>query len=218
MLWRGCEIWKWSQTVRKWLQTIENIWLDLTWNTSCLCLLTDEQFDCKWMSCYWRRRNFWIISPVYWHYKNHNKLKKQSIIHRWCAPMNLRPPPPKQGGERVSMNNTPLWPHGEEAGTRWPAHLHISPVCLHPLLPLCQTCSRVHFLQYAVHFPGVPHIAPHSLFLSLEAENGRPAEWISSGMTTARWHLSLFCFLLFFFHPALFFIHHFSSLFGCASA
>ena len=60
--------------------------------------------------------------------------------------------------------------------------------------------QRVHLL----------HIALHSLslffFLCLGAGSGRAAEWISSGMTTARWHLSLFS------------IHPFSSLCRSTSA
>ena len=103
---------------------------------------------------------------------------------------------------RGAMNNTALCPQWKLQSWRWPAHL------LHPPNPLSvSTARRPGPVSQRVH---LLHIALHSLslffFLCLGAGSGRAAEWISSGMTTARWHLSLFS------------IHPFSSLCRSTSA
>lgn len=55
---------------------------------------------------------------------------------------------------------------------------------------LCSLCPLWHLSLTSTSIS--QNSTPHPC---LKAGNERVPEWISSGMTTARWHLSLFCFL-----------------------
>lgn len=103
-----------------------------------------------------------------------------------------------RGSPRGAMNNTVLCPQrggGEEAS-------ELTVTCAPPrhgstpssAPSICQSqysrLHRGHFLEG----PSPAHRLPLS-FSVRRRGTGRAAEWISSGMTTAGWHLSLFCFL-----------------------
>ncbi len=107
-----------------------------------------------------------------------------------------------------AMNNTALCPQREERtlqSPRSPAHRLTSPppgllsIFYSLYLSITSTAgSTGSFPRGSISCTSPP---TRSLSLCLEAGNGRAAEWISSGMTTARWHLSLFCFLPPFHSP-----------------
>ena len=122
-----------------------------------------------------------------------------TVSYPWvvCEP-SLRPATPLQGGEWSTpgaMNNTAFCPQRKKMkllSSPGPAHL-LTLRHLPPDLSVTSTACCTGSISQRVHF--LP-IASHPVFLSLEAGNVREAEWISSGMTTAHWHLSLFCSLL----------------------
>lgn len=130
--------------------------------------------------------------------------------------VQAQPPPcdPLQGGNNPALRRRRGSVRAHSDLHTFFTYSHLPPFPLHVLLPLpvCHKYSRLTgSVSQRVH---LLNIVSHYVFLSLEAVNGRAAEWISSGNDDSML-ASIFVLLS---SPAPFSIHPFSSLCPSASA